>query len=850
MDQSSLRSSLRTAEEYCSRGWAVVPIPGNTKAPKLPGWQNLKLTIEDLPRYFNNGQNVGVLLGEPSGWLVDIDLDCLEALQIADFFLPPTGAIFGRESKPRSHHLYICPGAKTTRFEYGETLVEIRSTGAQTVFPGSIHPSGEEVRWDVEGEPARIDFQTLKRSVAKLASCVLLSRYYPGEGSRQFASMALVGWLLRNGWAREETSDFLEALCTLAGDEESRQRIAQIRNTAQKVEANSPTTGFPTLKEYYPEEVLLKVAEWLELRTEHKETPKFLVLDKFYPRPFTEALMTKYSFYWPGGKEPLCWFDPQSGLWRDDGEELITHELRTTVEQLPDVQKRRYVIDEIIADVKGCAWKGKSLPEPPVHLIPLANGVFDLETNELRPYRPEDYFTWKLPWGYNPKAKSKLIVPLIESFLPEDQSVTLYELMAYCLWRGYPYQKLFLLYGRGSNGKSLFARILERLLGKDNVAHVSLNELQHGRFAGASLYGKMANVVGELEYSEIQKTGLLKQLTGEDTIEADRKFRESIKFRNYAKLLFLTNEIPRSADTTEAFYRRLFLIEFPKQFKENPGLEVQVMNADPEEYEALLCRVLQTLQGLRKRNFIFTHHRPTEEVRELYLKLSSPLHSFVEECCEITYNGDDYIFKFEFKEHFAQWLQQKGRTAYSDSRIKQEMLAMGLDEAKRGPAEKRWWAWVGIKWKEEQPTDGDEDAFTSESVQGVQSVQGFTTDYKPEEINNKSVDTLDTLDRFSDLSDQPFGNTNQPNLEQPEPLSKPNLSTPEEPIQTNIEQNPCGNPSNTPEIVDPLCPICCHPQREKIEYLSNCGMSTNYLGQKYGIPPGDIRSHMNHIRGP
>jgi putative DNA primase/helicase len=508
--------------------------------------------------------------------------------------------------------------------------------------------------------------------------------------------------------------------------------------------------------------------------------------------------------------------------------------LRTTVEQLPDVQKRRYVIDEIIADVKGCAWKGKPLPEPPVHLIPLANGVFDLETNELRPYQPGDYFTWKLPWRYNPKAESKLVIPLIESFLPEDQTITLYELMAYCLWRGYPYQKLFILYGRGSNGKSLFARILERLLGKENVAHVSLNELQHGRFAGASLYGKLANAVGELEYSEIQKTGLLKQLTGEDTIEADRKFREPIKFRNYAKLIFLTNEVPRSADTTEAFYRRLFLIEFPKQFKENPALEVQVVNADPEEYEALLYGVLQTLQDLRKRNFIFTHHRPTEEVQELYLKLSSPLHSFVEECCEITYNGDDYIFKWKFKEHFTQWLQQKGRTAYSDSRIKQEMLAMGLDEAKRGPAEKRWWAWVGIKWKEEQPTDGDEDAFTSESVQGVQSVHGFTTDYKQAENGLKSVDTLDTLDT----------SPTQPNLEQPELLPPPNLSTTEEPIRTNIEQNPNRNPLNTgEEPIDPSCPVCNHPQRKTIEYLLDCGLSPKYLSRKYNVPIAAIYEH-------
>lgn len=731
-------SPCQAALAYLQRGWCPIPIPKGEKAPRIREWQNLRLTAEGIPQRFNDNTNVGVLLGEPSGWLVDIDLDTPEALQIAERFLPRTGAVFGRKSKPRSHWLYVCPDARTTRFEHERTIAEIRSTGVQTIFPPSTHPSGEQVEWASDGEPTYVDFATLKQAVAKLASCVLLAQHYPAKGTRQFASMALAGWLLRNGWSREETADFLQALCELAGDEEIRQRVAQIRNTAQKVEHDLPATGFPRLCEYYPEDVLHKVAEWLELRTERETPPKILVLDKFYPRPFTQALMSRYQFWWPGGREPIFWFDPESGLWRDDGEELIAHELRTTIEQLPDIQKRRYVVDEVVADVKECSWKEKPLPEPSTTLIPLANGVYDLEAGRLRPYQAEDYFTWKLPHRYNPSAKSKLIVPLVESFLPEDQTVTLYELMAYCLWRGYPYQKLFLLFGRGSNGKSLFAKILETLLEKDNVAHVTLGELQHGRFSGAQLHRKLANITGEVEYQEIQDTRLLKQLTGEDTIEADRKYREPIKFRNYAKLIFLTNEIPRSSDTTEAFYRRLFLIEFPKQFQENPALEVQVANVEAEEYEALLFRVLQVLQSLRERNFIFTHHKPMDEVKELYLKLSSPLHTFIEEHCEITYSEDDYIYKYEFKERFSQWLQEKGRTKYSDHRLKQEMQSLGVDEVKKGPAEQRWWAWVGIRWK---------------GVQSVQGVQGFTTDYKPQKNCFKTVDTLDTLDTSASHAD-------------------------------------------------------------------------------------------------
>lgn len=121
---------------YLARGWKVVPIPKGTKAPLLPRWQELRLTADELPQHFNNGQNIGVLLGEPSGNLTDVDLDCPEALYVAPTFLPPSGAVFGRSSKPKSHWLYRCPNAKTTRFEFkGECLAEIRSTGGRPCSP-------------------------------------------------------------------------------------------------------------------------------------------------------------------------------------------------------------------------------------------------------------------------------------------------------------------------------------------------------------------------------------------------------------------------------------------------------------------------------------------------------------------------------------------------------------------------------------------------------------------------------------------------------------------------------------------------------------------------------------------
>src|SRR5205085_4500673 len=198
------QSSGEVASSYVARGFSVLPVEHKGKRPAhngrlLTGWQRLRLTESDLPAYFNGQpQNIGVLLGDPSGNLIDIDLDCPEAVLLAPRFLPQTDATFGRDSKRRSHWLYYAHLAtkkyrdplyeKQKENSDGDKgmLVEIRSTGTQTVFPGSTHESGEAITWDSDGEPALVDDQYLMDRSAKLSAASLLARYWP-KGSRNDA---------------------------------------------------------------------------------------------------------------------------------------------------------------------------------------------------------------------------------------------------------------------------------------------------------------------------------------------------------------------------------------------------------------------------------------------------------------------------------------------------------------------------------------------------------------------------------------------------------------------------------------------------------------------------------------
>ena len=101
------RTPLDHARDLLARGLSPIPVPHKSKGPRINGWQTLRLASDDLPRYFNGVPcNIGTLLGESAGWIVDVDLDHPRAVELADSFLPDTGMVWGREGKPRSHRLY------------------------------------------------------------------------------------------------------------------------------------------------------------------------------------------------------------------------------------------------------------------------------------------------------------------------------------------------------------------------------------------------------------------------------------------------------------------------------------------------------------------------------------------------------------------------------------------------------------------------------------------------------------------------------------------------------------------------------------------------------------------------
>jgi hypothetical protein len=288
------------ASYYLSRGVLPIPVGFRSKIPTAEAWEQLRPAEADLDTLFPSGTrlNIGLLLGEPSHGLIDADLDCPQSIAAAPFFLPLTGWVSGRQSAPRSHYWYRVsePPAKASTgwLDFNrKKLLELRSTGGQTVAPPSLHEdTGEAIEWRTLHEPAEVSIADLMRACQSLAAAALLARHWPAEGSRQDAALALAGGLLRGGLAQEQAERLVSATALAAGDEEHGKRAAAVGSTARTLAEGGQVTGWPRLAELLGPSggvVAARVREWLGL-TVRAEATDFTPEPLPWPEPPAEEV--------------------------------------------------------------------------------------------------------------------------------------------------------------------------------------------------------------------------------------------------------------------------------------------------------------------------------------------------------------------------------------------------------------------------------------------------------------------------------------------------------------------------------------------------------------------------------
>jgi P4 family phage/plasmid primase-like protien len=391
----------------------------------------------------------------------------------------------------------------------------------------------------------------------------------------------------------------------------------------------------------------------------------------------------------------------KDGIYKPNGESYIYEYVRNIIDVLYQDSYANKVIEKIRVDTY--IDEDIFYQETPLNLIPFNNCILDLEINECLDYDPKLRFMNKHPVNYDPIQKPELILKFLKDITKGEKDLkTLQEISGYCLWRENKFEKSIMLLGNGRNGKSKFIELLKEMLGYQNVVNISLSDIEKNNFALSNLHNKHANFSPDLSKEVLENTGNFKSLIGRDTITADRKHKSAIHFKNYSKFIFATNNLPYTMDQSDGFFDRWVIIDFPFKFVDVPTKTYEKLKdaniidkiTTPKEMSGFVNWALEGLHRLFKRGD-FTISDTTDDIKNKWLRESSSITGFWQECIEYTSNRKDNISLSDFETAYSNYcmkhkLEQDNRNV-KNSRLNQ----LGAAKVKSGGK----WIYRNIKFK-------------------------------------------------------------------------------------------------------------------------------------------------------
>lgn len=307
------------------------------------------------------------------------------------------------------------------------------------------------------------------------------------------------------------------------------------------------------------------------------------------------------------------------------------------------------------------------------------NGLFDLKKWKLIPHTPDVITIAQVNATYDKDAKCPNINAYLSSCrLPDESQTILIEYSGYCLTYDVWLQKALMLYGNGSNGKSVFINLLKSILGYDLVSGESLQQLENDKYRVANLYGKTLNAFPDLKDTPLQTNEVFNRLTGNDfMLTGERKYQNSFDFNNTAKLLFSANRPPLVDSDNYAYYRRWELIEFPHTF-ENDEIDEKLIDKLTTEGEksGFVNLMLEGLKRLRE-NHKLSFSRGVNETEKIYLLHADNVTAFEERCIRDCIGNEGPTEKKQVYNYYQTWCKTLNLIPVKEKQFTKKLKQLG-----------------------------------------------------------------------------------------------------------------------------------------------------------------------------
>ncbi len=291
-------------------------------------------------------------------------------------------------------------------------------------------------------------------------------------------------------------------------------------------------------------------------------------------------------------------------------------------------------------------------------LINCENGVYNLETGELEKHSPQFGFTSYIQAKYDKNAKGKVFKRFLKDITAgnKDSIQFLQEVIGYLLSTYVWAKKAFIFYGVPNSGKSVLLNVIGKIIGKENVSNVALQQLSDSCHV-AQLKDATVNIASDLPQAPIKDIGVFKSVVSSlDVIETKELYKNPTSQPCYCKLAFGTNQfVPLNrldANNAAAFFERLIIVPFTKSIPEGQrNLNIA------EERDYILTWAIKGLKRLVENNFVFSLTKESKAVLLLYKSRYCPEQVFFEKYLE--FKEDSLISRVEVQKRYEEFAYKR-----------------------------------------------------------------------------------------------------------------------------------------------------------------------------------------------
>lgn len=316
-----------------------------------------------------------------------------------------------------------------------------------------------------------------------------------------------------------------------------------------------------------------------------------------------------------------CWLTFDDKCWRKDRREVYRLYRRVIARRYSEARSGNFLVTtegQEITAAEAMAWANttasngrikalleiaKFMPAFAVRaedfdrdrwLLNCVNGTLDLHTGELRPHRAGDMITRITKANFDPKAACPRFRAFISQIALRRKGLELYmqEAMGYSLSGSVQEQVLFVLVGKGSNGKSTLIDVFFDVLGsyaKTTPAHTFVkSESRAIRNDLARLRGARFVAAVEINIGKKLDEAITKRLTGGDRITARFLGKEFFEFLPEVKFFLAVNVNPEVSGADDGIYRRLRIVPFDASFSPEE-MDKDLPNKLKEERDGILA---------------------------------------------------------------------------------------------------------------------------------------------------------------------------------------------------------------------------------------------------------------------